>query len=376
MATILVNYLVVAGGGASLDAGGGGAGGVLTGTSSIDTINTYAITVGEGGVGGGANNGQDSSFNNITATGGGSGANASSVGNGGSGGGGYYGLRSDGLVFGPTNPGTGIAGQGFAGGAFAAPSLPPSSSYAVGAGGGGAGAAGISNGGSNNWTGGNGGVGISSSITGTATFYGGGGGGNGFYDGLGGAGGNGGGGRGRDAANAPAPAPGTAGTPHTGGGGGGGGFSGGSGVVIISYAGAPQFVGGVISSVSGNTIHLFRNSGSLAPAQFPVNYLSQLQVAVAVVMAPLQSAMLVVAAQAVSCKAQLISTPHRLPSVGASPLPSVRAVLVAQLQPLMVLMAVTPPFSRHRNRWRRRFICWQWREWRFWRWRRRCSWCY
>ena len=274
MATILVNYLVVAGGGASLDAGGGGAGGVLTGTSSIDTINTYAITVGEGGVGGGANNGQDSSFNNITATGGGSGANASSVGNGGSGGGGYYGLRSDGLVFGPTNPGTGIAGQGFAGGAFAAPSLPPSSSYAVGAGGGGAGAAGISNGGSNNWTGGNGGVGISSSITGTATFYGGGGGGNGFYDGLGGAGGNGGGGRGRDAANAPAPAPGTAGTPHTGGGGGGGGFSGGSGVVIISYAGAPQFVGGVISSVSGNTIHLFRNSGALAPAQFPVNYLA------------------------------------------------------------------------------------------------------
>ena len=273
MATISVNYLVVAGGGASLDAGGGGAGGVLTGTSSIDTTNTYAIAVGDGGVGGGANNGQDSSFNNITATGGGFGANASSVGNGGSGGGGYYGLRSDGLVFGPTNPGTGIAGQGFAGGAFAAPSLPPSSSYAVGAGGGGAGAAGISNGGSNNWTGGNGGVGISSSITGTATFYGGGGGGNGFYDGLGGAGGNGGGGRGRDAANAPTPAPGTAGTPHTGGGGGGGGFSGGSGVVIISYAGAPQFVGGVISSVSGNTIHLFRNSGSLAPAQFPVNYL-------------------------------------------------------------------------------------------------------
>ena len=268
---LAVDYLIVAGGGGG-DQGAGGAGGVLSGTASLN-LNAYSITVGDGGAG--ATNGGNSSFNNITATGGGRGGNASSVGNGGSGGGGYYGLRSDGLVFGPTNPGTGITGQGFAGGPYATPGRPGSGSYAVGAGGGGAGAVGGANDGSNNWTGGDGGVGFTWPINGVT--YAGGGGGQGFDSGSGGEGGSGGGGRGQDAANASPRISGATGTPNTGGGGGGGGFAGGSGVVIISYVGATQIgVGGTVTSTgSGATtrwFHQFNSSGTFGISPSSLQY--------------------------------------------------------------------------------------------------------
>ena len=268
---LAVDYLIVAGGGGG-DQGAGGAGGVLSGTASLN-LNAYSITVGDGGAG--ATNGGNSSFNNITATGGGRGGNASSVGNGGSGGGGYYGLRSDGLVFGPTNPGTGITGQGFAGGPYATPGRPGSGSYAVGAGGGGAGAVGGANDGSNNWTGGDGGVGFTWPINGVT--YAGGGGGQGFDSGSGGEGGSGGGGRGQDAANVSPRISGAAGTPNTGGGGGGGGFAGGSGVVIISYVGATQIgVGGTVTSTgSGATtrwFHQFNSSGTFGIGPSSLQY--------------------------------------------------------------------------------------------------------
>ena len=47
----VVNYLIVAGGGAGGDSvgSGGGAGGVLTGTSSVSSGTPYTITVGSGG---------------------------------------------------------------------------------------------------------------------------------------------------------------------------------------------------------------------------------------------------------------------------------------------------------------------------------------
>ena len=66
-------------------------------------------------------------------------------------------------------------------------------------------------------------------------------------------------------------ATGTAGTVNTGGGAGGGGntsvqngAAGGSGIVIISYAGSQIFTGGTVTSSGGNTIHTFTASGSLS----------------------------------------------------------------------------------------------------------------
>ena len=74
-----VQYLVVAGGGASKDnwgyAGGGGAGGFITGTKTALASGTYTVTVGAGGVGAGASttpaNGGNSVFSDITSLGGG-----------------------------------------------------------------------------------------------------------------------------------------------------------------------------------------------------------------------------------------------------------------------------------------------------------------
>jgi hypothetical protein len=48
--------------------------------------------------------------------------------------------------------------------------------------------------------------------------------------------------------------------------------AGGSGVVIISYAGSQVFGGGTVTSSGGNTIHTFTSSGSLVPA-YGVEYL-------------------------------------------------------------------------------------------------------
>jgi hypothetical protein len=236
-----INYLVVAGGGGAgySRGGGGGAGGLLTGTATVVPGTVYTMTVGAGGIGGTAGgvatNGSNSSiagsgFTTITAIGGGKGAdaNSSNVGAGGSGGGGA-------TVSGASQAGgAGTAGQGNNGGA--------SSATTNGAGGGG-GASAVGSNGSGD-AGGNGGAGTSSSITGSAITYAGGGGGgsnNNAAAGTGGAGGGGNGGAASDTA-------GSAGTANTGGGGGGGrnntiptaGGAGGSGVIIISYVGAPS----------------------------------------------------------------------------------------------------------------------------------------
>jgi hypothetical protein len=60
------------------------------------------------------------------------------------------------------------------------------------------------------------------------------------------------------------------GTANTGGGGGGAGFdgafrpggNGGSGIVIIRYAGAQRGTGGTVTSSGGFTIHTFTSSGT------------------------------------------------------------------------------------------------------------------
>jgi len=208
VASVTVDYLVVAGGGSGgySDGYGGGAGGLrstvtATGgggtleTPLVLTLNTnYTVTVGAGATGrsnfGPGTDGSNSVFSTITSTGGGGGGGSASPAgrNGGSGGGG-------------TPIGVGTANQGFNG---------------ADGGGGGAGTSGV--------TGtGNGGAGVAVAITGTSVTYAGGGGGAG---GTGGAGGGG--------------SDGASGTANTGGGGGrwngtGNAGSGGSGVVILRY---------------------------------------------------------------------------------------------------------------------------------------------
>jgi len=247
---ITASYLVVAGGGGG-GQGGGGAGGLLTSSTTIYSGATYVVTVGGGGAA--LTNGSDSSFSGtglttLTAIGGGKGGTGGSVNgsSGGSGGGGQYGGTG----------GAGTSGQGFAGGAGGGASV----NYPSG-GGGGAGAVGQTPA-SSSANGGNGGIGVQSSISGTATYYAGGGGGG--SDGTAGTGGNGGGANGT-VNTTPAGA-----TPNTGGGGGGRNNTtpagaGGSGIVIISYAGSQAFNGGLVTTSGGNTIHTFTSTGALTP---------------------------------------------------------------------------------------------------------------
>lgn len=264
---INVWYLLVGGGGGGA-LGGGGAGGYRE-NGDYDfpvEVGAYAVTVGDGGdaavlgvVPG--ENGGDSIFHTITATGGGGGGDFSDsvIGegfDGGSGGGG----GSD-----STSPFTGRAG-----GSGNTPSTSPSQGNnggtgGTGAGGGGGGGAGSSGGNASGGTvGGNGGAGTSSSITGSAVTRAGGGGGAGFTTkGTGGTGGGGNGARGSSEAS-------TAGTANTGGGGGGGAqitpSDGGSGVVIIRYqtlqnGRAVIASGGTITEDGDYTIHTFNSSG-------------------------------------------------------------------------------------------------------------------
>ena len=235
--TLSCDYLVVAGGGGGgHNGGGGGAGGYKTsigGSPLSATAQSYAITVGAGGVGGTTAGtilsvgqvGSNSVFNSITSTGGGGGGtgygyNATA---GGSGGGGYAGGSGGGAA----SP----SGQGNAGGAGGSGFSP----YSAG-GGGGAGAVGV-NGNDGTSTGGNGGAGLASTITGTSVTRAGGGGGAGYAVTTVGTGGTGGGGNAGTTGTNP-----QAGTVNTGGGGGGdkgatyAGGAGGSGIVIIRYA--------------------------------------------------------------------------------------------------------------------------------------------
>ena len=247
-----VEYLVVAGGGAGGEpdtggssGGGGGAGGYrssVVGESSgggasaesrlsLTASTNYTVTVGAGGtIGGGfsvdGTNGNNSTFDTITATGGGRGARSTGAGpvdgsSGGSGGGGASGGAG----------GSGTANQGRAGGT----TLGITGFYAGGGGGANTAGSPATSGGA-----GNGGAGLASSITGTSITRAGGAGG-GTYNGSVATGGAGGGGNGA-ASNSFAS---TAGQANTGSGGGGGArlttggrmaaSNGGSGIVVVRY---------------------------------------------------------------------------------------------------------------------------------------------
>ena len=299
--TATVDVLLVAGGGGGgMDmGGGGGAGGVLYTTSSVTHGNTYAVVVGAGGAGARARdvasergaNGTNSTFNGLTAIGGGGGAsfhdNSSyPAGSGGSGGGASGGAQSPSGGsggaggYGGGAAGTGTAGQGYAG------------SFGIWAwypgGGGGAGGAGSTNPA-------NGGPGICYPTM-SPYYFGGGGGGSAYAVGQGGTGGIGGGGGGalgdtsvagkggqgggsalnagvngtRGLGGSWANVPGGSAGANTGGGGGGGshynsnnaGGAGGSGIVIIRYLGRQRATGGTVSSLNGYTIHTFLTNGT------------------------------------------------------------------------------------------------------------------
>lgn len=249
----LMTYLVVAGGGGGgtyFCGGGGGAGGVLNSNANVLPGTALSIVVGSGGSQGA--NGGDSSFNGLYTYGGGYGGSGLQVGgNGGSGGGGGYAQYGQGAN--TWAGGSGVTGQGNAGGTGVG------QYNGVWAGGGGGGAGGI--GGSENFGQfyvGTGGPGTTVNIGGVNYTVGGGGGGGGTANGSGGsypsAGGSGGGGAG-----------GVNGTNGTGGG-GGAVASGGSGIVVIAiptarfsgvYTGSPT----IITSGS-NTILQFYANGS------------------------------------------------------------------------------------------------------------------
>jgi len=265
-----IDVLVVAGGGGGGGdvGGGGGAGGVVHRTNySVTPGRNYSVIVGAGGLGQlafGINptNGANSTFDTITAIGGGHGGSYGAfTGASGGSGGGSAGSFSLAII----SSGTGVPGQGNEGGLGTITSVP----YASG-GGGGAGGPGFP--GDPSRGGGFGGPGVANSISGTATFYGGGGGGGGGTDtGSDGRGFGGIGGGGTGAARAGAYNVNTSfkdGVANTGGGGGGtGGWNnagnGGSGIVIIRYPGKIQkATGGTITVVGDFTIHTFATVGS------------------------------------------------------------------------------------------------------------------
>jgi hypothetical protein len=287
---VSADFLVIAGGGAGGYAGnayykaaGGGAGGFRTsvGTSggnsaaesklSLSLLNTYTIVVGGGGTTGAATTITQASNSWISGTGmttiisygGGAGGSAYAGSNGQSGGSGGGGHSSSYITNTTNAGGSGIAGQGYAGGTgyYTANTT---MSYNSGSGGGGAG--GVGGDGVNNTTGagGNGGAGLASTISGTSVTYAGGGGGGGYSTGGTATGGGGNGGNG---------GVGSPGTANTGGGGGGSagtttavGNNGGSGIVIISYTSTvPLFTGGTVTTSGGKQIHTFTASGTLTP---------------------------------------------------------------------------------------------------------------
>jgi len=252
--SLTCDVMVVAGGGAGGTGGGGGAGGLVY-TTVLVTVQSYPVTVGNGGTGvqyvqGG--NGSNSSFGGITAIGGGGGGKADANGSaGGSGGGGGQNTQIGGVFYG----GFGTSGQGNSGGTTPGLGNSPSG------GGGGAGTVGGNGSGSGP---GNGGVGSAYNISGASTYYAGGGGGGSYNLGAG-AGGQGGGGTGSSTGT------GGAGTPNTGGGGGGAGTggsgsgiggNGGSGIVIVRYSISQVSSSNITSlSMSSNGINQANSSG-------------------------------------------------------------------------------------------------------------------
>lgn len=174
-----VEYLIVAGGGATTghNAGGAGAGGLITGTLTI-TPQSYSIVVGAGGQpvnGGTPNNGDNSSALGLTALGGGHGGTwinlQGSTGGSGAGGNAYSDASQPAYTNGKaaTQPGSPSGGFGNAGGNGFTNVGDRSGGGGGGAGGPGGNAASV--------TPGVGGVGLQMNITGIPTFYAGGGGG-------------------------------------------------------------------------------------------------------------------------------------------------------------------------------------------------------
>ena len=254
-----VEYLIVAGGGGggmNNNSNGGGAGGgageMLESTSTNLTAGNYSVVVGTGGVGGtgvqnGGTKGIDSTWNSLTAEGGGTGAGAresdSALKNGGSGGSGGGGSPIE-------NGSGGTGGTSQTGGNDGANATSNDNTNMRAGNGGGAGSAGVdSTGGS-----GSGGNGKSNSITGSAVNYASGGTG-GWYFGMNtsasntGVYGNGGVGR---AGNA---------------GSGGSAGTGGNGVVILRFltsgntyeTGTPT--GGFPTNVQDNSILVIKDTG-------------------------------------------------------------------------------------------------------------------
>jgi hypothetical protein len=107
-----IDYLIVAAGGSggsgngSQRGGGGGAGGLLQGTASV-SVGSYSVVVGNGIS---AVNGENSTFNGLTAIGGGKGGNGNSNGSSGGSGGGAGGTATSSFT-----GGSGTTGQGFRG---------------------------------------------------------------------------------------------------------------------------------------------------------------------------------------------------------------------------------------------------------------------
>ena len=270
LGTYTAEVLVVAGGGGgggTTAGGGGGAGGVRYSASvTLTPSSLYTVVVGGGGAGGGSGadgtSGTGSQFDSISCSGGGGGGRYGFPGsnglNGGSGGGGGASFSTGDQSTG----GTGVSGEGSAGGRGNL----GNNTGDPRRGGGGGGASGAGNNASGSGAtanGGTGGNGTAYSISGSSVTYGGGGGGGGYGVGGNAAGGTGGGGSGGNDAGTNA----VSGTANTGGGGGGDGFAdgtnnGGSGVVIIAYAGAQRGSGGTVTSSGGNTIHTFTITGT------------------------------------------------------------------------------------------------------------------
>lgn len=259
-----VQALIVAGGAAggvsagnASGAGGGGGGDVIEDLVLVQVGLSFPVVVGAGGVAaasagsGFGGNGGDSSFGGKVARGGG--------------GGGAYtsGAYQDGL---PGGSGGGGCGSGKVGGAAIGAGFPGGAgSTQTGGGGGGADEAGQA--GLTATTGGKGGDGKLSSISGTATRYGGGGGAGAGAGSTANQGGLGGGGQGGIGTTVD----GVSGTNGLGGGGGGEGVgsstvraagNGGSGVVIVRYAGPQRATGGTVTTHDGDTIHTFNASGT------------------------------------------------------------------------------------------------------------------